>query len=289
MKLCRFQPLEFVALEISRSTGPVRPEPRWGVIEIQTVREISGELLPWAGGSRGEGAANSAEGRFPESARAWPIQEVKLLPPVAPSKIVCLGRNFVEHAAELGNPVPKDPLIFLKPPSSVIAAEEPIVIPPDSKRVDYEGEMAVIIGRTCSHLGPMDDVKRYIAGYTCLNDVTARDLQKVDVQFTRGKGFDTFCPIGPVLETELDQATAKVETYVNGVRKQSAPLTEMIFSVDAIIRWISRIMTLVPGDVIATGTPSGVGPLAAGDVVEVTVSGIGTLRNPVVAAEDSLV
>ncbi|MGH9702419.1 MAG: fumarylacetoacetate hydrolase family protein [Candidatus Acidiferrales bacterium] len=289
MKLCRFQPLEFAALEISRSTGPVHPDLRWGVIEFQTVREIPGELLPWAGSSGQEGTAEFTATRFPESARAWPIQEVKLLPPVAPSKIVCLGRNFVEHAAELGNPVPKDPLIFLKPPSSVIAAEEPIVIPPDSKRVDYEGEMAVIIGRTCSRLGSRDDVKRYIAGYTCLNDVTARDLQRMDVQFTRAKGFDTFCPIGPVLETELDCASAKVETYVNGVRKQSAPLAEMIFSVDAIIRWISRVMTLVPGDVIATGTPSGVGPLAAGDVVEVTVSGIGTLRNPVVAAEDSIV
>lgn len=285
MKLCRFQPLEFAALEIDRATGLLHPQPLWGVIENQSVREIPGGLLTWAGGLHQEGVRETPEANFPESARAWPINEVKLLPPVVPSKIVCLGRNYVEHAAELGNPVPKSPLIFLKPPSSVIAADEPIVLPSDSKRVDYEGEMAVIIGRTCSHLGPADDVKRYIAGYTCLNDVTARDLQIADVQFTRGKSFDTFCPIGPLLETELDLATARVETYLNGVRKQSAPLTEMIFSVDAIIRWISRVMTLVPGDVIATGTPSGVGPLAAGDVVEVSVTGIGILRNSVVAGE----
>jgi 2-keto-4-pentenoate hydratase/2-oxohepta-3-ene-1,7-dioic acid hydratase in catechol pathway len=286
MKFCRFQPLEFAALDIHRSTGLLHAEPRWGVIEKERVREIQGGLLELAGESHGGWAEGPPRGSLPESGRAWPLNEVKLLPPSVPSKIVCLGRNYVEHAAELGNAVPTNPLIFLKPPSSVIAAEEPIVIPPDSKRVDYEGELAVIIGRACSHLGPADDVKRYIAGYTCLNDVTARDLQKADVQFTRGKGFDTFCPIGPVLETELDLATAKVETYLNGVRKQSALLAEMIFSVDAIIRWISRVMTLVPGDVIATGTPSGVGPLTAGDVVEVMVSGIGTLRNPVVAGDE---
>ncbi len=152
--------------------------------------------------------------------------------------------------------------------------------------MDHEGELAVIIARRCYHLKDEESVGPYILGYTCLNDVTARDLQKLDVQFTRGKGFDTFCPFGPILETHLDPAGVTVETYVNGIRKQSGHTSEMIFSVDAIIRFIAQVMTLEPGDVIATGTPSGVGPLAAGDVVEVSVGGIGTLRNPVIPAQD---
>jgi 2-keto-4-pentenoate hydratase/2-oxohepta-3-ene-1,7-dioic acid hydratase in catechol pathway len=176
-------------------------------------------------------------------------------------------------------------LIFLKPPSAIIAPGEPIVLPAVSKRVDYEGELCVVIARRCRQLSDTDDVHPYIAGYTCLNDVSARDLQFADPQWTRAKGFDTFCPFGPVLETELDLKRTTVETYLNGEKKQSAPITDMIFSVDAIIRWVSRVMTFEPGDIIATGTPSGVGPLAAGDVVEVVVSGVGTLRNPVQAAK----
>ena len=245
----------------------MRPEPRYGTIAGESVREIAGELF----------------GEWVETDRAWPLAEVKLLPPVTPGKIVCLGRNYREHAAELGHAVPEEPLIFLKPASAVIGPDEPIVLPGVSKRVDYEGELAVVIGRTCSELGPEDDTRPYRLGFTCLNDVTARDLQQADVQWTRAKGFDTFCPLGPVIETELDLAATTIETYVNGERRQSARATEMIFSIDAIIRWISRVMTLEPGDVIATGTPSGVGALHAGDVVEVAVSGIGTLRNPVVA------
>lgn len=233
------------------------------------MREISGDLF----------------GLRVETGQAWPLDQIKLLPPVTPTKIVCLGRNYREHAVELGNPIPKEPLIFLKPPSSVIAPDEPIVLPPISRRVDHEGELAVVMGRECSALGPSDDPLPYLLGFTCLNDVTARDLQQADVQFTRSKSFDTFCPLGPVIETELDLTTVTVETYVNGQRRQSAPVTDMMFSVDVIIRWISQVMTLVPGDVIATGTPSGVGPLAAGDVVEVVVSGVGTLRNPVIARE----
>ncbi len=260
MKLCRFQPLHFSAEQIGRSGREAHPEPRTGV--------ISGDVFhQWRATDHG-----------------WPLAEVKLLPPAVPSKIVCLGRNYREHAAELGHEVPKEPLIFLKPPSAILGPEEPIVIPPISQRVDYEGELAVIIGRICSQLAPDADVRPYVLGYTCLNDVTARDLQKADAQFTRAKGFDTFCPFGPVIETELDLATATVETYVNGQRRQSAPVTLMIFPVDAIIRWISRMMTLVPGDIIATGTPAGVGPLKAGDVVEVVVGGVGTLRNPVVTS-----
>jgi len=213
----------------------------------------------------------------------WELKNVKLLPPSVPTKIVCVGRNYLEHAKELGNEAPGEPVIFLKPPSAIIAPEEPIVMPSISRRVDHEGEIAVIIGRTCSHLGINDEVQSYIAGFTCLNDVTARDLQKTDGQWTRAKGFDTFCPFGPVLETELNLEEAGVETFVNGVRKQSGRASEMLFPVDVIIRWISRMMTLYPGDVVATGTPAGVGPLQAGDLVEVVVSGVGTLRNPVVA------
>jgi 2-keto-4-pentenoate hydratase/2-oxohepta-3-ene-1,7-dioic acid hydratase in catechol pathway len=181
---------------------------------------------------------------------------------------------------------PKQPVIFSKPPSSIIAPGDSIVLPRISKRVDYEGELAVVIGRRFWHPRPSDDVRQYIAGYTCLNDVTARDLQRLDGQYTRGKGFDTFCPFGPVIETDHPAPDTTVETFLNGARKQSARVADMIFSIDAIIRWIAEAMTLEPGDVIATGTPAGVGPLATGDVVEVRVSGIGTLRNTVVGPQD---
>lgn len=268
MKLCRFQPLTLGA-------GPQRlgeqaefqPTARSGAIEGEQIFEIRDVFHP---GER--------------SGQTWSLTETKLLPPTVPSKIICVGRNYVEHAAEMGNAPPKEPLIFLKPPSAIIAPEEPIILTALSERVDYEGELAVVIGRKCSQLGSLDDVRPHILGYTCLNDVTARDLQKKDVQFTRAKGFDTFCPFGPVVETELDPDGTTLETLVNQKKRQSAHVSEMIFSVDVIIRWISQVMTLFPGDVIATGTPSGVGPLAAGDVVEVIVSGVGILRNPVVAA-----
>jgi 2-keto-4-pentenoate hydratase/2-oxohepta-3-ene-1,7-dioic acid hydratase in catechol pathway len=270
MKLCRFQPLQFDARDITRSPREVRPAARSGIIEGNRVVEIQGEV--W-------GPRNPA-------GKDFPLGEVKLLPPSVPTKLVCVGRNYSEHAKELGNEVPKQPLIFFKPPSSVIASEEVIVLPPISHRVEYEGELAAIIGRRCRNLCPDEDSASYILGYTCFNDVTARDLQRLDVQFTRGKGFDTFSPFGPVLETELDPADVTVETFVNGVRKQSGHTSQMMFTVDAIIRYIAQVMTLEPGDVIATGTPAGVGPLAAADVVEVSVSGIGTLRNPVIAAQE---
>ena len=266
MKICRFQPVVLQAAE-SRVSSEIHPAPLYGMIEGGSVREISGDF---AGG-------------WKPGARTWTLPEVKLLAPSVPSKIVCVGRNYRDHASEMGNDVPPEPLIFLKPPSAIIAPEEPIVMPAISKRVDHEGEIAVMIGRTCFRLREHDDVTPYVAGYTCLNDVTARDLQKSDGQWTRGKGFDTFCPFGPVLETELDVKSATVETFVNGVKKQSGRGTDLMFSVDVIIRWISQVMTLLPGDVIATGTPAGVGPLNAGDVVEVVVSGGGTLRNPVIA------
>jgi 2-keto-4-pentenoate hydratase/2-oxohepta-3-ene-1,7-dioic acid hydratase in catechol pathway len=273
MKFCRFQPLEFPATKVARAPVEVHPAARTGVIEDELVWEILGE--PWA---------HPVSPRE-RTGKTWPLAEVKLLPPSSPSKIVCVGRNYPAHAKELGNEVPKEPLIFLKPPSAVIATEEPIILPSISQRVDFEGELAVVIGRRCRNLAPGDAVAPYVAGYTCLNDVTARDLQKRDSQWTRGKGFDTFCPIGPVLETSVDLRHATLETRVNGIRKQSACPAEMIFSVDAILQWIAQVMTLEPGDVVATGTPAGVGPLAPGDVVEVSVSGIGSLRNRVLASE----
>lgn len=201
--------------------------------------------------------------------------------PFTPSKIVCVGRNYAEHAAELGNAVPTEPLLFLKAPSALIANGESIVIPPQSSQVEHEGELAIIIGRTCKNLTEDDDWSEYVRGYACLNDVTARDIQKKDVQFTRGKSFDTFCPIGPHIETALDVSDIRVTTRVNGVTKQDGRTSQMVFPVGFLVRYISNMMTLNPGDVIATGTPSGVSKMVSGDVCEVEIEGIGVLTNVV--------
>jgi 2-keto-4-pentenoate hydratase/2-oxohepta-3-ene-1,7-dioic acid hydratase in catechol pathway len=205
-----------------------------------------------------------------------------------PTKIVCVGRNYAEHARELGNEVPAEPLIFLKPPSSLVGDGDAIVYPRISQNVHFEGELGVIIGRRARHVS-RKEAWGYIRGYTCLNDVTARDIQRKDVQFTRGKGFDTFCCAGPVLvkSSEFDPPAARITTTLDGVIKQDAPLTDMIFGVDAIIAFVSEFMTLEPGDLIATGTPPGVGPLTPGSVVEVEITGIGKLRNPVVREGES--
>lgn len=213
-------------------------------------------------------------------------QQGKLLAPVTPSKIVCVGRNYRDHAAELGNDVPTEPLLFLKPPSSLLAPGATVRMPSISRRVDFEGELAVVIGRRCSQLPDGEDVRQYIRGYTCLNDVTARDIQKSDPQWTRGKGFDTFCPVGPVVTDEIDPIGGNISllTRVNGEVKQHAETRDFIFDIAHALRYISACMTLEPGDVIATGTPSGVAPLAAGDVVEVEIDGVGVLRNPFAAA-----
>jgi 2-keto-4-pentenoate hydratase/2-oxohepta-3-ene-1,7-dioic acid hydratase in catechol pathway len=212
-----------------------------------------------------------------------PLTEALLLAPVRPSKIVCVGRNYREHAAELGNEVPTEPLIFLKPPSSLLAPGGNIVRPKMSQRVDYEGELGVVIGKKCHQLATDEDVDSYILGYTCVNDVTARDLQNKDTQWTRAKGFDTFCPVGPLVTDEIDPWTGVgVETRVNEEVRQQGNTLDFIFALDLVIRYISQVMTLLPGDLISTGTPSGVGPMLAGDVVEVIVEGIGTLRNGVV-------
>jgi|SRR5215469_105416 len=211
-----------------------------------------------------------------------PLDEAPLVAPVEPSKIVCVGRNYREHAAELGHDVPKQPLIFLKPPSSLLSPGGTIIRPKIASRVDHEGELGVVIGKRCRNLRPDEDVRNYIQGYTCGNDVTARDLQDKENQWARAKGCDTFCPTGPVVTDALDpwQGTT-VETRVNGELRQSGNTRDFIFPLDIIIRHVAAAMTLFPGDLILTGTPKGVGPLNAGDLVEVTVGGIGTLRNRV--------
>ena len=207
----------------------------------------------------------------------------RLLPPCAPTKIVCVGRNYPEHAKELGNEPPKEPLIFLKPPSSLIASGDHIVYPSLSERVDFEGELGVVIGKRARNVAAADAMN-YVLGYTCVNDITARDLQRKDGQWTRGKGFDTFCAVGPCLvsKDDLDLTRIRVRTLVDGAVKQDGPISDMMFSVNDIIAYVSAFMTLEPGDLIATGTPPGVGPLQPGSTVRVEIDGIGVLENTVI-------
>ncbi|GGL85017.1 fumarylacetoacetate hydrolase family protein [Nakamurella endophytica] len=213
--------------------------------------------------------------------RSWPMADVRLLAPILPSKVVAVGRNYADHAAELGNPLPTTPLLFLKPSTSVIGPFVAVQIPPSSEQVDFEGELAVVIGRPCRDV-PAADAGSVILGYTVANDVTARDLQRADVQFTRAKSFDTFCPLGPWIETELDPGDVGIRTELDGEVRQDGHSAQMVFTVGELVEFASSIMTLLPGDVILTGTPAGVGPMAAGQTVAVTVEGIGTLQNPVV-------
>jgi 2-keto-4-pentenoate hydratase/2-oxohepta-3-ene-1,7-dioic acid hydratase in catechol pathway len=210
---------------------------------------------------------------------------MRLQDPFVPSKIVCVGRNYREHAAELGNQMPDEPLLFLKAPSAIIASGADIVLPGASQQVEHEGELGVVIGRIARNIPSDEDPLSYVLGYTCVNDVTARDLQRKDVQFTRGKSFDTFCPVGPWIETDVDPGNVAVETRLNGEVKQKGNTADMAFPVPFLIRYISEIMTLYPGDLIATGTPAGVSRMKPGDVVEVEVAGIGVLQNRVVSAD----
>jgi len=264
MKYCRF--------EIDAGTG-------YGLVELHEGTEQIVRLIETPVGAPPVTLEHTGGVEIPP----LPLSTTKLLAPVAPSKIVCVGRNYREHAAELGNEVPAELLIFFKPPSSIIGPHEAIRRPAIAERVDHEAELGVIIGRKCSQLADAEAVRPYIHGYTCVNDVTARDLQKKDGQWTRAKGFDTFCPVGPVVSTEPDPwAGVEVEARVNGEVRQRGNTRDFIFSLDQIIRYISRVMTLYPGDLIATGTPSGVGPLKNGDLVEVVVEGVGTLTNVVV-------
>jgi 2-keto-4-pentenoate hydratase/2-oxohepta-3-ene-1,7-dioic acid hydratase in catechol pathway len=220
-----------------------------------------------------------------KTGEALPAAGARLLAPCSPSKIVAIGMNYRDHAAEIGLPLPEEPLLFIKPSTAVIGPEANIVYPRMSQRVDYEAELAVVIGRPCRHVTDAA-AKDYILGYTAINDVTARDLQKKDGQFTRSKGFDTFAPLGPWIETEIpDPDHLTVEAYLNGERRQHSHTGNLVFGVFKLVSFISQIMTLLPGDVIATGTPAGIGPMQPGDVVEVRVEGVGTLRNRLVPEE----
>jgi 2-keto-4-pentenoate hydratase/2-oxohepta-3-ene-1,7-dioic acid hydratase in catechol pathway len=254
MKLCRVKHKSFAGL-------------RKGFIEDQQVWLL-------ADGQDFESADS-------ERSQSISVSSAKFLAPVTPSKIVCVGRNYREHAAELGNKMPDEPLLFLKAPSAVIGSGDCIVLPNASQRVEHEGELGVVIGKQAHKLSPDDDPLNFVLGYTCVNDVTARDLQRKDVQFTRAKSFDTFCPVGPWIETELDPVNLTVKTRVNGVEKQSGRTADMAFSVPFLIRYIADMMTLFPGDLIVTGTPAGVSPLKSGDMVDVEIDGIGILQNSV--------
>jgi 2-keto-4-pentenoate hydratase/2-oxohepta-3-ene-1,7-dioic acid hydratase in catechol pathway len=238
---------------------------RYGAVEGDAVRPLT--AAPWAGGL--------VEGK------PIPLSEVTLLAPVEPSKIVCVGRNYAAHARELGNELPKIPLLFLKPPSAVVGPQDAIRCPEQSSEVHHEAELGVVIARPLARASATE-AKGAVFGYTCVNDVTARDIQREEKQFTRAKGFDTFCPVGPVVETSLDPLDLSVVCRVNGSERQRASTRDMVFDPFALLAFISNVMTLLPGDVVATGTPEGVGVIRRGDWVEVEISGIGVLRNPVV-------
>lgn len=231
-------------------------------------------------GDQVQAAKGTLFGAVRVTGEGYPLTEVRLLPPVMPSKIVAVGLNYRDHAEELKIELPHEPLLFLKPSSAVIGHLDPICYPPMSHRVDFEGELGIVIGKT-AHDVPEHRTDGFILGYTCVNDVTARDLQGKDGQWTRAKGFDTFAPIGPWIETEIDPASLQVETLLNGERRQLSNTANLIFSSRQLVSFISQVMTLYPGDVIATGTPSGIGPMQVGDQVEVVIEGIGRLVNGV--------
>jgi 2-keto-4-pentenoate hydratase/2-oxohepta-3-ene-1,7-dioic acid hydratase in catechol pathway len=212
--------------------------------------------------------------------RSWPLADIRLLAPILASKVICIGKNYAAHAAEMGGAAPVDPVIFIKPNTSIIGPNASIILPPSSSQVDYEGELAVVIGRPCKDVAAAK-ASEVILGYTVANDVTARDQQRHDGQWTRAKGYDTFCPLGPWIETALDPSDLEIVTEVDGEVRQRSRTSLLLHDIPKIIEWISSVMTLLPGDVILTGTPEGVGPLQAGQNVSVTVEGIGTLTNPV--------
>jgi 2-keto-4-pentenoate hydratase/2-oxohepta-3-ene-1,7-dioic acid hydratase in catechol pathway len=236
----------------------------YGLAEGDTVRVIDG--VPFS--------------KYKKTDEKFPLKSVRLLAPCEPSKIVAVGVNYQDHAAEFKKELPKEPLLFLKPSTAVLDPQEPIRLPPRSRRVDYEAELAVVIRKRAANVAP-EETPEFILGYTCINDVTARDLQKEDGQWTRAKGFDTFAPLGPWIVTDLSPDNLKIESYLNGERRQSASTAQLIFKVPALVSFISQVMSLLPGDVIATGTPAGVGPMKSGDTIEVVIEGIGRLKNPV--------
>ncbi len=260
MKYCRFE----------TESGP----------QLGEIQERDGEFWVIAAMLEKESSAK------PASFEPTPLSRLKLLPPVTPSKIICVGRNYRDHAKELGNEVPAEPLLFFKPPSSLLAPGGIIRMPKVSERVDFEGELAVVIAKQARNLSRDQDLRPYIHGLTLANDVTARDLQKKDGQWTRAKGFDTFCPVGPIVDTSLplDLSAANpliIETRVNGELRQHGSTADFIFTLPILLEYITAAMTLEPGDLLLTGTPAGVGPLAAGDIVEISIPGLGSLINHV--------
>ena len=254
MRIVRYEPKEGKA------------KPKYGWLLDGKVGEIGGNVF----------------GRYRRKEAETPLAEVRLLAPTEPSKIVCVGRNYVEHAKELGNEVPKVPLIFMKPPSSIIDPDGTIILPPQSAQVEHEGELVVVIGKRGRHI-TAENARKHILGYTVGNDVTARDLQKIDDQWTRAKGFDTFCVYGPWIDTEFDPADAVLTVRVNGQMRQMASTRDMVFNVGVLIAYVSSVMTLEPGDLLFTGTPSGVGILKDGDEVSVEIEGLGEIKNKVKA------
>lgn len=241
--------------------------PRFGWLHEEKIGEIEGDLF----------------GAYKRLKAEIPLKDVRLLVPSAPSKIVCVGRNYVEHAKEHGAEVPKIPLIFLKPPSSLLAPGGTILLPPQSQQVEHEAELVIVVGKRGRNV-TTESARDYVLGYAIGNDVTARDLQKTDGQWTRAKGFDTFCPFGPWVDTDFDPSDALITCRVNGQMRQLASTRDMVFDIGVLIAYISSVMTLEPGDLIFTGTPAGVGPLQAGDSVEVEIDGLGLLNNPVQVA-----
>jgi 2-keto-4-pentenoate hydratase/2-oxohepta-3-ene-1,7-dioic acid hydratase in catechol pathway len=236
---------------------------KYGILEDDIITEIDWDLF----------------GDYMPTDTTHNINDVKILPPCTPTKIVCVGLNYKDHAEEMNSNPPEDPRIFIKPNSAIIGHGDTVVYPDHmSSRVDYEGELAVVMGKRAKRVGE-DEALDYVFGYTCLNDVTARDLTAKDIQYTRGKGFDTFAPFGPVIETELDPSNLDIATYLNGEIKQSSNTSMLLFNVPQLISFISNVMTLMPGDIISTGTPCGIGPMKKGDKVEVRIEGIGILRN----------
>ncbi len=258
MKIVRYQTTDEAAHQPNRAV--------YGWMLEDKIGEIQGDIF----------------GEYRRREAKLPLSDVKLAAPCQPSKIICVGRNYIEHAKELGNEVPKSPLIFMKPPSSVIGIGEAILLPPQSNQVEHEAELVAVIGKRGRNVTP-EMAKEYIFGYTIGNDVTARDLQKTDGQWTRAKGFDTFCSFGPWIDTDFDASDAVVTCRVNGQMRQMASTRDMVFNINALIAYVSSIMTLEPGDLLFTGTPAGVGVLKNGDVVDVEIEGLGKLSNPVKA------
>jgi len=264
MKYCRFQ---------------LNGQAHYGLVEPVAGRDSILRILL----SPPEEADGDVEGLRTRRIEPIALEEAELLAPARPTKIVCVGRNYREHAAELGSEIPTEPLLFFKPNSALLAPGGVVKRPKISQRVDFEGELCVVIGKSCHLLSDDEDVRPYILGYTCLNDISLRDIQRKDNQWARAKGFDTSCPVGPLIADGLDPwAGVGVETRVNGAVRQSGNTRDFIFPLDVVIRYISQAMSLLPGDLIATGTPAGVGPVMAGDVMEISVEGVGTLRNSVV-------